>query len=184
MSRNHHSSDNEAPLSKNNSDQGRILKIGGKDDFNLRLPRTQSKSSNSNISDEILREEVAIQSTGVEDSTSYLPDLGPQMSGMHGKDNDIGNLSRDEDEVELNSNVLYNPRRRPQSAQPISHSSMRRQPPSESNMISGAPPRSAMFNRLRPATAAAIWYTENSVLRSRLDQVKVSLSTIFVFPIC
>jgi hypothetical protein len=158
-------------------------KINGEEsDSNLRIPQTQSNTSKSNIRDGIIHEELAIQSTEVIDSTLYLPDLGPQTSGEHSNDSGFRSYSRDEDDVELYSNVLCNPRCRPQSAQPISHSSMRKQRRSESNMGSGAPSRGPMFNRLRPATAAAIRYTENSVLRSRLDQVKVSLSTIFVFP--
>jgi hypothetical protein len=192
MSRSHQFSDYEAPLSKSNSDLESVLTSCGEEtDSHLHLPQTPLKSSNSNISDGIIREQVAIgpgrsekfphsrsQSIRVNDSTSYLPDLGRQISRMDSNDNDIRSRLRDED-VELNSNIVYNPRRRPQTAQPISHTSMRRQSPSGSNMGSGAPPRSAIFNRLRPATASAIRYTENSVLRTRLDQVKVSLSPFF-----
>lgn len=197
MSRNLHFTDCEAPLSRNDADEERISKSSCENvNSYLRLPQTQSKSSNSINSDGIISEQVAtgfersetsphsnIQTTGANDSASYLPDICLQVSGIESSDNGIRTCSKDREDVVLNSNVLFNLKRRPQSAQPTSRSSMSRQSPSAGNMESGAPLLGAIFNRLRPATASAIRCMENSVLRSRLDQVKATIRRCYSFPL-
>lgn len=199
MSLNHLSCDNETSLSATNSDLKEIsTKYAERKEPHLHLPQTQSKLRNTNICDGIISEQMAIgrgrseflshpgrlSSVFSNDSKIYLPVLSPQISVLVGNGNGIRSCSRDGEDTGFKNNLLSNLRRRPQTAQPVSNSSTRRQLPSESHMGPDASLRGDMYARLRPATASAIRCTDNSAPLSRLDQEKVHHSIDQFYQLC